>query len=235
MHVQVHVDVPAAADPLACGRIAGRVVAPGRDSRIDLLHLIGRRRPIPRRARGRRAQALRQPVVGREPLELAGQGDRIAGREQQPGLALPGELLVERQMRCDRDRARAEPRPDQPGATRGPPEATQTTSAAAISSSGVADLGPSTWTRSRRRSRHPHVAAVGQPDRRLPVERIPEPAQRAQEQAQRAALLLEAKRDPERPRRSAARARPAIPRSRARPARPARSSRGSSAASARSV
>ena len=78
-----------------------------------------------------------------------------------------------------------------PGATRGPPEATQATSAPAISSSGDASRGPTGWTRSRSRRAMRTSSPPAEPDRRLPSESQRQAPQRPEEEPQRAALLLQ--------------------------------------------
>ena len=67
----------------------------GRDPRVDLLDLVGdlvqsRDGARPLRQRLAQRRALQQP------LELAGERDRVAGREQQPALAVADQLLVDR-------------------------------------------------------------------------------------------------------------------------------------------
>ena len=214
-----------------------RVVAAGGEARVDLLDLVRHRAPVARCARAaatRSRFASAASVASRS--SWPGERDRVARGEQQPGLAVPRELLVDAAgaRRPGPCRSRARRGPGQ-GPCIEPPDATQTTSAAAISSSGANDRGPTTWTRSRSRLESRTSPPVRQPHRRLPVERSRKPPQRAQEQAQRAPLLLEAERDPERlPRRLLRAAASAIrPPSRPPRARPARSRRGSSAASGR--
>ena len=123
---------------------------------------------------------------------------RVAGREQQPQLAVAdaarGRLGSSRDDR-HRPRRRA-PGGSAPAPARGPPEAAQTTSARGDQLLRRAVAGPTSSIRSRRRRAirsGVSVGAVG-PDRRLPVEVRGQPPQGAQEEPQRAALLFERRR-----------------------------------------
>ena len=67
--------------------VAARVVAAGRQPPVDLLELIADRTPVAARARRALEQLASQGAFAGEPLDLARQGDRVAGREHQPQLA----------------------------------------------------------------------------------------------------------------------------------------------------
>ncbi len=82
---------------------------------------------------------------------------------------------------------------------RGPPEAAHTTSAPAMSSSGVGLSRPQDMDPVAQPPREPHLGRARRPHRRLPVHLQGQAPQRPEEQAKRATLLLEAERDPNGP------------------------------------
>ena len=135
--------VRARREPASNRRLAGGVVAPRGDPRVDLLELVGDLAPAPPSAAEAAAQPPAQARLGDQPPELAGERDRVAGREQQPALAVAGQLLV--------DRRDARPRARLPAAI------------AARSSPG-AGLRASGGDAERRRRRR--AAASGEPSRR---------------------------------------------------------------------
>ena len=184
MHVQVAVDVVAAGEPLAQRGVARGVVAAG-DQRAGRRPRARRRRP-PSCApsppsRPRAAQPLAQLAVGHEPLELRGQRERVAGREQQPALAVADQLPVERQVarRPARPRRRA-PRGRRRAPVRTPPEARQTMSAPATNSGGSPSPGRTSADPLAQPAADPRerVRRPVEPDHGLPVELVGQPAQR---------------------------------------------------------
>ena len=187
-------------------RAAGRSPRPGRRP-------ASQSRTAPRRLRD--AARAAAPRLGDQALELAREGDRVAGREQQPELAVAGQLAVEGELRARPARSRwRAPCARGRGRGAGPPEAAQSDVGAGDQLLGRAPrAGRRRWTRSRSRLRDPDLGRVGDPDRRLPVAARRQAAERAQEQAQRAALLLEAEGDPQRAARAA---RPSLRATRAR-------------------
>ena len=88
MHVQVDVDLPSSGDPPAQLGLAVRVVAARREARVDLLDLVGHRRPVADRAARLARQLAAQRGARHQPLELAGERDRVPGLEQQAALAV---------------------------------------------------------------------------------------------------------------------------------------------------
>ena len=183
--------------PRGCraGRGGGRQLA-----LVDLLDLVGDRAPVANRARAPCATSSRRSAGAREQaLELAGERDRVAGLKQQPELAVAGELVVERQLRADRDR---------PGRER---LADQLRRRARPARGGDEHVGAGDQRLGRGVARADDPDPVAEPlrrpaprsrrgSRRRPPSRRPvEAPDRPQEQAQRAALLVEAEGDPQRP------------------------------------
>ena len=204
-----------------------------------LLDLVGDRGPVADRARAPCAAA-RGAAPGRRPGARAGPASVIAspGGNSRPSSPSPGQLAVDGELRGDRNRAgRERLRGSGRAPVAGRPRRRTSTSAPAISAS-AAHLARADHVRRARAARWRDADLVGlRGSRRRPPSRVGrvEAAERAQEQPQRAPLLVEAERDPQpggrfrRLGRSATTARPP----RRRPARSARSGRGRSARSAR--
>ena len=115
VHVKVHVDGAPARDPRR--RTSGsprRLMPEGGETAIRLLHLVGDVGPAPARAPPVTREPGAQPGIGHQPLELAGEGDHVAGPEQEPAVAVAGELLVDGDVRTDGDRPRRQGLADQP-------------------------------------------------------------------------------------------------------------------------
>src|SRR5947207_6173256 len=98
MHVEIDVDAPPPRQAPAYGRVAASLVATGAHASVDLLHLLRGRAPIPGAVSAGASQLSPQSRLANQPLELASQGDRVAGREQESALAVASELLIQRQV-----------------------------------------------------------------------------------------------------------------------------------------
>ena len=83
--------------------VAAHVVAARRERAVQGLELVGHGAPRPRARRGPQAPA--QVAVGHQAAELRGERLDVVGLEEQPGLAVGQQLLVDRQARRDRHRA----------------------------------------------------------------------------------------------------------------------------------
>ena len=165
---------------------------------VDALDLVDDSVPaeLARGARGSAARSVPQEsrsVTSRR--ELRAEDLRVAGLEQQPVLAVAQHLLVDRDARGDRHRAGRD-RLHAASCVRGasPADAAQKHVRAREQRLERARAAGRTAARARaarRPSRAGRSDARGRPDRRAPgaVER--QPAQRAQEEAQRGTLLLE--------------------------------------------
>ena len=170
-----------------------------RDALVDRLEPVGDVAPSQLFAQGR--GGLAQPVAQRRVLDQAPQLPAhsvgvVGGVEQQPALALREHLLVDRQRRCQRHGARAERaqqrrrrRPRAVGAGDG-----HLCAGERIAALDEADVLAQAGAQ-RRRARRPASAA----DDHLELRIVVEPAQRAQEQPQRAAFLVVGEPDPQQP------------------------------------
>ena len=169
-------------------RRAGRSPRPGRPPRPS-------REPRPL-APCRRSTA--QAGLGDQALDLAREGDRIPGREQQAALAVADQLLVKRELRGHRHGPRRERLPHEARARRAarrrPRRGRRRPRSAPRATSRPAPGGPGRAAAARAAPRRRPA-----PDRRLPVELEGQAPQRAQEETQRPALLLEAEGDPHGP------------------------------------
>ena len=160
---------------------------------------LGDRAPVGDRVAPAADQLAAQPRLRDQPLELARQGDGVAGREQQAALAIPDQLLVEREAGGDRDRPGGERLANQAGSHPGP------------AGGDADDVGCRDQLLGRRLARADGVDPVAQPARDADLvparaARPPPPSQpqrqaaeRSEEEPQRAALLLEAEGDPHGP------------------------------------
>ena len=223
VHVQVDVDEAPGGHAPAQRRVAAGGMPPGGHRRVDALELVGHAVPgqhAPQRL-GAGAQARAQVGVGEQPRELAprtrrGRRGRTAGRGR-PRRAPP------RRRRGSTPAGRPPPRSHAgPGRARARRRRSASTQTSAVASASASP--PSTnATRARSSSRSgieddaPRSVTTVAP----PGDVGPQAAQRAQEQAQRAALLVVDERRPARarvarPRRAPARrhraARPRSPR-----------------------
>ena len=113
VHVQVDMDRRATDDSRADLRVAAGIVATRADPPVDLLDLVGGGAPVAGRAGGRTGELAAQRRARKQSLELARQGDRVTGLEEQADLTVVGELVVDRQLRADRHRRRGEGAADQ--------------------------------------------------------------------------------------------------------------------------
>jgi hypothetical protein len=122
VHVQVHVDESPPIQARAHARIPFRRVTPCGELRVQLLQLV--RRPSPVEAgeegAGGADEPLPQAAVRHQPLELRGERDDVAGLEQQPALAVPQNLFVDRQPGGERHGPGREAAQQQPRVGSGP-------------------------------------------------------------------------------------------------------------------
>ena len=194
VHVEVDVDYVAGRQPPADGAVARPVAASG-DLAVERIELVRDARPLELWVDGLDpvAEIRQQVAMLDQPGELGGQRVRVARLEQQPAVAVGERLLVLWKTRRHGDRAaghRAERqlrRRRHPGRRRHHDVgARQVLHLRALPRAGeahaVAD-GPG----QRRRGLGPRLAG---PDGRLPGQVRRQPAQGAQEEAHRGALLL---------------------------------------------
>ena len=202
VHVQVDVDELALAQPRPQLGVPARRPPARRQPGVDRLGLVAD--AVPREPVARAAHALaeraQQLAVAAEPLELGGEHVDVAGLEAQAEVAVPEQLLVGGQAGHHGHGAGAERAHDQPGRGR------------LAERGGDHDVGVGEHRvlgRVLRRDDGDAVAhaaaqragrrgAGGGEDGGAPVDVVADPAQGAQEQPQRRALLLGAERDPER-------------------------------------
>ena len=165
-------------------------------SRVDLLDLVGHARPRELLARGRAGlhEAPAQRLVAHRAFELLREHVDVAGLEEQPEVAVAQDLLVDRHPAGQRYRARAQ-RPHEHARRghlpqRGGDHDVRRVDRVVLV---VDDRHAVAQGGAQRR----HRARLGV-DHGLPRQILGEPAQRAQEQPQRGALLAVAEADPHR-------------------------------------
>ena len=198
MHVQVDVDRAPARNPATDLGLAARVVTPRGRAPIDLLDLVGHRLPVAHRAACLALQFALQCGAGEQALELAGERDRVTRLKQQADLAIARELAVERQLRRNRDRLGRERGTNQAGClTRAPGRGDEDVSARDQLLRRAFTLADDADTVAQPLG-DTDLGRVGHPDGHLPCLDRLEPADRPQEQPQRALLLVQAERDPNR-------------------------------------
>ena len=208
-------DAPAARQPGPQVRPRPVVVAPGHEPRVDRLEVVGDLGPAaPRRLR---AQPRAQRRVGDRAGELGDEGRLVAGLEEQAAAAIVEGVLVDLQARGDGDGPRGGGAAQQAGRGREPlgggdQDVGRAQQRVDVLLAGVGEAHPAAHGGAqRRRGRR---AARGD-DRRLPGQLGVERAQRAQEEAQGRALLLDVEQAHRRRRRRG----PGRPPGRRRPAR----------------
>src|SRR6266542_4900471 len=170
-------------------------MAPSAEPPVDLLYLIRHLVPIANRTASAAHQLGPQPGLADQALELSGEGQDVAGREQQPSLSVPRQLAIDREIGGNGNGARPERCANE--RRRGP-----WTSGRHAYHVGCGDqLIGLCLARAEdayavpKAAGDPDVALVRQPHHGLPRDIGRQTAERPQEKPQRATLLVKAEGD----------------------------------------